>query len=53
MNILKALDIYSDYKAMIKDFITYEKIKNIPRDSEKYKSIYLDWKNLKIKIDKI
>jgi len=53
MNTLKALDVYSDYKAMIKDLITYEKIKNNPIISEKYKSIYLEWKNLKNKFDKI
>ncbi|MFW9950862.1 MAG: FGGY-family carbohydrate kinase [Candidatus Thorarchaeota archaeon] len=53
MNTLKALNIYSDYKAMIKDFIKYDKIKVKPHVSEKYKSIYFDWKNLKIKIDKL
>ncbi len=53
MNALKGLDVYSDYKAMIKDLITYEKIKSNSSISEKYKSIYLEWKNLKIKTDKL
>ncbi|MHA2288234.1 MAG: FGGY-family carbohydrate kinase [Promethearchaeota archaeon] len=53
MNSLKALDIYSDYKAMIKDFIKYENPKRDPVISELYKSIYLDWKNLKNKMDQI
>jgi autoinducer 2 (AI-2) kinase len=53
MNTLKALDIYSDYKVMVKDLITYEKIKSNPSISEKYKSIYLEWKNLKNKIDNL
>jgi sugar (pentulose or hexulose) kinase len=53
MNTLKALDVYSDYKAMIKNLIKYEKIKSNPSISEKYKSIYLEWKNLKNKIDKL
>ena len=53
MNALKALDVYSDYKAMIKDLFTYEKIKSNSSISEKYKSIYLEWKNLKNIIDKL
>jgi sugar (pentulose or hexulose) kinase len=53
MNVLKALDVYSDYKAMIKELFTYEKIKSNSSISEKYQSIYLEWKNLKIKIDKL
>ena len=53
MNTLKALDVYSDYKTMIKDLIAFEKIKNNPNISEKYKNIYLEWKTLKFKIDKL
>jgi sugar (pentulose or hexulose) kinase len=53
MNTLKALDNYSDYKTMIKNLITHEKVMNNPSISEKYKAIYLEWKNLKIKIDKL
>ena len=53
MNSLKALEIYSDYKHMIKEFIKYENLDSDPKISELYKSIYLDWKNLKNKIDHI
>ena len=53
MNALKALDSYSDYKTMVNNLITHEKVLNNPSISEKYKAIYLEWKNLKIKIDKL
>lgn len=53
MNTLKALEVYSDYNAMIKELFIYEKIKSDPSISEKYKSIYLEWKNLKNKVDKL
>ncbi len=53
MNTLKALDTYSDYKTMVNNLITHEKVMNNPSISEKYKAIYLEWKNLKIKIDKL
>jgi autoinducer 2 (AI-2) kinase len=53
MNTLKALDVYSDYDAMIKNLITHEKILKDLSISEQYKSIYLEWKNLKTKIDKL
>ena len=51
MNVLKALNVYSDYKPMVKDLITYEKIKNDHSISEIYKSVYIEWKNLKNKVD--
>ena len=53
MNSLKALDIYSDYKTIIKDLFKYENLRSDPKISELYKSIYLDWKNLKNKMDQL
>jgi glycerol kinase len=51
MNTLKGLNYYSDYKSMIKDHLTYEKYFSNPTISDNYKNIYLEWKNLKNKID--
>jgi sugar (pentulose or hexulose) kinase len=53
MNVLKALDFYSDYKTMVNDLIIYDKIMSNHKLSEIYKSIYLEWKNLKNKLDKL
>ena len=53
MNVLKALNVYSDYKSIINDLITYEKVKSDSNVSQIYKSVYLEWKNLKNKIDKL
>jgi sugar (pentulose or hexulose) kinase len=53
MNTLKALDVYPDYNTMIKKFVTYEEIMKDISISKLYKSIYLEWKNLKTNIDKL
>lgn len=51
MNTLKGLNYYSDYRSMIKNLLTYEKNFSNPTISDNYKNIYLEWKNLKNKID--
>ncbi|GAJ04438.1 unnamed protein product, partial [marine sediment metagenome] len=51
MNTLKGLNYYSDYKSMIKKLLTYEKNFSNPTISDNYKNTYLEWKNLKNKID--
>jgi len=53
MNTLIGLKHYSNYKSIISNLLAFEDVKNDPGVSEKFKSIYLEWKNLKSKIDSL
>ena len=51
MNSLLSLDYYKDYKTIINENIKFETIKYDSFLKDKYKHIYLEWKNIKNKID--
>ena len=53
MNTLIGLKHYSNYKSIVSNFLAYEEVKNDPGVSDKFKTIYLEWKNLKSKIDRL
>jgi len=53
INTLIGLKYYSNYKSIISNLLAFEDIKNDPTVSDKFKTIYLDWKNLKSKIDSL
>ena len=53
MNTLTGLKYYSNYKSIISNLLAFENVKNDPSVSDKFKTIYLEWKNLKSKIDRL
>jgi len=53
MNTLIGLKFYSNYKSIISNLLVFEDVKNDPAVSDKFKTIYLEWKNLKSKIDSL
>ncbi len=53
INALKTLNYYKNYKSIIDENIKFEIIKNDASLIEKYSHIYLQWKNIKNKIDKL
>ena len=53
MNTLIGLKYYSNYESIISNLLAFEDVKNDPAVSKKYKTIYLEWKNLKSKIDSL
>jgi sugar (pentulose or hexulose) kinase len=53
MNTLIGLKHSSNYKSIISNLLAFEDVKNDPNISEKFKTIYLEWKNLKSKIDSL
>ncbi|TFF88883.1 MAG: hypothetical protein EU549_02165, partial [Promethearchaeota archaeon] len=53
MNTLIALDYYQDYKSIVNELINFEGIVNNPAQKDKYQELYLQWKNIKSKIDSL
>ena len=53
INTLFGLKLYPDYKSIISELLEYETFNVNPSVSNKYKSIFNHWKNIKNKIDDI
>jgi len=53
MNTLIGLKYYTDYKSIVSNLLAFEDVKNDPTVSDKFKTIYIEWKNLKSKIDRL
>jgi len=53
INTLIGLKYYSNYKSIVSNLLAFEEVKNDPAVSDKFKTIYLEWKNLKSKIDSL
>jgi sugar (pentulose or hexulose) kinase len=53
MNTLIGLKYYSNYKSIVSNLLAFEDVKNDPCISDKFKTIYLEWKSLKSKIDSL
>ena len=53
MNVLIALEYFKDYKTIIDELIKFEIIENDPSLIDKYTQLYLQWKNIKKKIDNL
>ena len=53
MNTLIGLKYFSNYKSIVSNLLAFEDVKNDPEVSDKFKTIYLEWKNLKSKIDSL
>ena len=51
MNVLIALNKYPDYASIISDIFKFDRYSVEPEIADKYKSIYLDWKNIKSQVD--
>jgi sugar (pentulose or hexulose) kinase len=51
MSVLKALDYYKDYISIIKENLNFNTISKEQTMVDNYKHIYLQWKNIKNKID--
>ena len=51
MNVLIGLGYYKDYNNIINELIKFEIIENDHIVKEKYQQLYLEWKNIKNKID--
>ena len=53
INTLMGLKYYSNYKSIVSNLLAFEEVKNDPSVSDKFKTIYLEWNNLKSKIDSL
>jgi sugar (pentulose or hexulose) kinase len=53
MNTLVGLKYYSNYKSIVNNLLAFEDVKADPGVSDKFKTIYIEWKNLKSKIDSL
>ncbi len=53
INTLIGLKFYSDYKNLVKSHINFRNYLVDPTISKKYRDIYLEWKNLKRKINQL
>ena len=51
MNVLIALKKFPDYRSIISEIFKFEKFSVDPQIADKYKSIYLDWKNIKLQVN--
>ena len=47
------LELYNSYERIIKDMLSFDKFTVNKEISEKYKSIYLEWKVLKKTLDEL
>jgi len=53
MKVIVGLGYYKDYNSIINELIKFENIKNEPFLIDKYQQLYLQWKNIKNKIDNL
>ncbi|MFW9900097.1 MAG: FGGY family carbohydrate kinase [Candidatus Thorarchaeota archaeon] len=53
MNVLMGLNLYPDYRSIVDKLIRFEKFTNETQNSNKYKKVFKEWKNLKTKISKL
>ncbi|MFX1343998.1 MAG: FGGY family carbohydrate kinase [Promethearchaeota archaeon] len=53
INTLIGLKLYPDYKSVINEFIKYKSFEVNPVIAEKYNSIFIKWKNFKMKVDNL
>jgi len=51
MNVLIALKKFSDHNSIISEIFKFNRYSVEPEIADKYKSIYLDWKNIKSQVD--
>jgi len=51
MNVLIALNKYPDHASIISEIFKFDRYSVEPEIADKYKSIYLDWKNIKSQLD--
>ena len=52
MNVLMGLNLYNDYKSIVDQLIRFEKFSNQTQNSNIYKKVFKEWKDLKTKVSK-